>query len=204
MLSNLSIRLSEKGVSGNKAIGCEAMVVCEKNKSRKCYDTFDQLTYVVNISNGGEAMMRNSHLSIPIRVFRSLSLTGDFGEEVDESHETNRYRYDGIYRIFRHEDDGADECSHIFYLERIPKGKDMELHNRKDAATLKRDIKARKSARTIGRNMNSRMSTEELATQLGFNLNMKQRVKSCVIRKEDGQRCLDRRRGKGNEICIRL
>lgn len=94
-------RSPQKGVSGNRTAGADAIIVsgCRDDDVQK--DTFSQLVYVADGRSGSQPLLASAQKGLTIRVFRSSKLPGAFRANPSGSlaPTSRRYRYDGLYRI---------------------------------------------------------------------------------------------------------
>ena len=90
----------QKGVSGNKQHGCNAIAVSGLRPDGKGDDNdFCQLQWFVEYSNGGAAMWMSAVRQLPIRVFRSSDLNSIFRAHAIDNKPVKSFRYDGLYRV---------------------------------------------------------------------------------------------------------
>jgi hypothetical protein len=79
----------QRGVSGNKFQGCDAIIVAGKRSDGLGEDNFLHLWYWAETKVSGGAILKSARDALPIRVFRPA------GKE----RSTTLYRYDGIYVV---------------------------------------------------------------------------------------------------------
>lgn len=102
VLDFVRFRLSgaQRGISGNKACGCDAIIVSDKNRdkinaSKNASDEFRRFVYTAPSAVGGLAIHTSARAGKPIRVFRSSSCRL-FPARTDGN---KKYRYDGLYQV---------------------------------------------------------------------------------------------------------
>jgi hypothetical protein len=87
------------GISGNKEIGCDAIVVSRQDPS---FREMDELTWILFTSTNRQragALYRNFETGNCLRLFRSSALTNKFRPpDLDPG---TQYRYDGLYKTKR-------------------------------------------------------------------------------------------------------
>jgi SAD/SRA domain len=121
----------QRGVSGNKKDGCDAIVVAGKGEVQGT-DTILELTYSAYTGRGAEGMLVSQEKSHVVRVFRTSKyehanraiVPGDYGiKKITGAY----YRYDGLYEIKKSEEYmESDDCgkkaslvkTYIFQLSR--------------------------------------------------------------------------------------
>lgn len=90
----------QKGVSGTKAQGCNAIALSGLRSDAKGDNKdFSSFVWFVELWNGGAAMLKSAQDRLPIRVFRSSDLNSVFRALVIAHHQTKSFRYDGLYEI---------------------------------------------------------------------------------------------------------
>jgi hypothetical protein len=89
-MSFFMVQLSQRGISGRKNCGCDAIIVSGK-RANTDYGEF--LVYVCEWRIGANCLLENYLTNLPIRVFRNAKYIG-------AGHSTkSMYRYDGLYKI---------------------------------------------------------------------------------------------------------
>jgi len=119
----------QKGVSGNKTDGCDAIVVAGKGEV-KGEDTLFELTYSACTSGkGAEGMIISCEKDLVVRVFRTETYNHVLQAVVPVNAFYKRisgtyYRYDGLYKIISYQkgmgtsDDGGRGQEYVFELVR--------------------------------------------------------------------------------------
>jgi hypothetical protein len=98
VMYQLGYHLSPQGgISGNKLIGCDAIVVSGKWPGQDC---FYELIYTASSQVGALALVESHRQKMPIRVFRSSAYLSPFraSKSIPGSNSCT-YRYDGLYCI---------------------------------------------------------------------------------------------------------
>jgi len=93
-------RSQQKGVSGNRDDGCDAIIVSGLRSDGLGVDNLFTLTYAANTREGALAIMKSAVKDSCIRVFRSSVLKSPFrcvGALVKQK--PAHYRYDGLYKV---------------------------------------------------------------------------------------------------------
>jgi hypothetical protein len=99
------ISAAQRGISGNKDFGCDAIIVsgARKDEDAKSKDSFSSFDYWAETSVGGRSMLTSMVQKNPIRVFRSSVLQNPYKAQAStEKHKKNKpaiYRYDGLYLV---------------------------------------------------------------------------------------------------------
>lgn len=147
------------GVSGNKAVGCDAIVVSGARSDGLGEDRFDRLVYAAKTNQGALAMLTSMAQRKPIRVFRS---SADEQNPYKALHrpreEPTQYRFDGNYTpisvgyIGQNGKPCRETCGNLsppltgriyqFQLERVEVGEDRHM-NRMSSLKLMRDSVAK-------------------------------------------------------------
>jgi hypothetical protein len=86
-------------VSGNKEIGCDAIVISRQDPFKREHDYFTCFYYSSNSVQRAGALYTSYQKKQLIRVFRSSNLANRFAPP--NKTKTTQYRYDGLYRITR-------------------------------------------------------------------------------------------------------
>ena len=93
-------RSSQKGVSGNSRIGCDAIIVSGQADDDSIEDTYFTLRYSAQPRNGGMALLQSIDDGKGVRVLRSSNYDSVYRAEVPPLYTGPAlYRYDGIYNI---------------------------------------------------------------------------------------------------------
>ena len=109
----------QRGISGNKMVGCSAIVVSGARKDCREIDTFDKLTYVAEMKVGAGSILKSMEVGYPIRVFRSSNYDSPHAPKPFSKKDPS-YRYDGLYEVVsfeKPEDENAEPF--IFKLRRF-------------------------------------------------------------------------------------
>jgi alkylated DNA repair dioxygenase AlkB len=94
----------QRGVSGNKDMGCASIIVAGKREDGLGTDEFHTLMYAASTTNGALAMAKSCKEKRLIRVFRSSAYASRFRARKETKNKKNMYRYDGLYFISRYEE----------------------------------------------------------------------------------------------------
>jgi hypothetical protein len=109
--------MAQKGISGNKDFGCDAIIVSGARADGEGLDNFSHLVYCAESTVGGGSILKSMALKNCIRVFRSSVLQNPY--QARAAHEKKNasalYRYDGLYRVTQVS--FADEVSGINMYE---------------------------------------------------------------------------------------
>ncbi|GKY93598.1 hypothetical protein MPSEU_000327200 [Mayamaea pseudoterrestris] len=90
----------QKGVSGSRQHGCNAIAVSGLRLDGKGFDNnFAKMQWYVEWSNGGSAMWATALKGLPIRVFRSTDLNSVWRAHSTVKVSVKSFRYDGLYMI---------------------------------------------------------------------------------------------------------
>jgi hypothetical protein len=96
--------MAQKGISGNKDFGCDAIIVSGARKDGEGLDNFNGIVYCAETTVGGGSLLKSMALKNCIRVFRSSKLQNPY--QAHQGHAGNQkknasaiYRYDGLYRV---------------------------------------------------------------------------------------------------------
>jgi alkylated DNA repair dioxygenase AlkB len=102
-------RSPQRGVSGNRTDGCDAIIVSGLRPDGLGYDHLLRLMYAAGTREGSHSILRSSVEGKPIRVFRSSILKSPYravhtyqtrrGSGASASSLSACYRYDGLYRV---------------------------------------------------------------------------------------------------------
>jgi len=90
-------RSQERGVSGNRDVGCDAIIVSGKGNGLAS-DNFFRIVYTAERRNGALALLKSCIEGQPVRVFRSSLLDSAF-KAMLHGGSSARYRYDGLYKV---------------------------------------------------------------------------------------------------------
>jgi 2OG-Fe(II) oxygenase superfamily/SAD/SRA domain len=85
-------RSCQKGISGNAAEGCDAIIVSGRSEGKGVVDSIESLTYTATTKVGALALKTSHDLKKPIRVLRRV------GPQAKDA-ASRPYRYDGLYTI---------------------------------------------------------------------------------------------------------
>jgi alkylated DNA repair dioxygenase AlkB len=132
VMYQLGYHLSPQGgISGNKLIGCDAIVVSGKWPGQDC---FYELIYTASSQVGALALVESHRQKMPIRVFRSSAYLSPFraSKSIPGSNSCT-YRYDGLYCILCYEEPLHQGVTFKFYLERVGKQDQHDRHMRRSA-----------------------------------------------------------------------
>jgi hypothetical protein len=106
--------MAQKGISGNKAFGCDAIIVSGAREDGDGLDDFSHLVYVAEATVGGGSILTSAASTNRIRVFRSSVLQNPYQARAvnQKKNASALYRYDGLYRVtqvtFTDEESGID------------------------------------------------------------------------------------------------
>jgi hypothetical protein len=98
--------MQQRGISGNKDFGCDAIVVsgARKDDHGQCVDLWSTLEYWAETTVGAGSILKTMEKKNPIRVFRSSVLPNSY--QAIENHDKRSvsargriYRYDGLYQV---------------------------------------------------------------------------------------------------------
>lgn len=81
----------QKGVSGNKKVGCEAIALSQTRKYDQERDDGDLLIYGATVQSGAHALSTSLQTKVPVRIFRFSHQNGS----------CNFYRYDGLFMVMK-------------------------------------------------------------------------------------------------------
>lgn len=109
-------RGQQRGVSGKKDSGCDAIIISGKLPGK---DNFKNFYYTADRLRGGLALEFSGLKNLPIRVFRSTSYPSKYRAVFPEGSQkgsmaTSYYRYDGLYTIWSFT--GSGEGQRTFHL----------------------------------------------------------------------------------------
>jgi hypothetical protein len=93
-----------KDVHGNMKDGCDSIVLANLEKDIREGDGLIWFLFSSDRANGGGALCKSFHRKLPIRVFRSSTVSGRYAppyldDEENEEDDEIAYRYDGLYTI---------------------------------------------------------------------------------------------------------
>ncbi|KAL7495054.1 hypothetical protein ACHAWT_003641 [Skeletonema menzelii] len=93
-----------KDVHGNMKDGCDSIVLANLEKDIREGDGLIWFLFSTDRSNGGGALCKSFHRKLPVRVFRSSTVSGRYAppyldDEENEEDDEIAYRYDGLYTI---------------------------------------------------------------------------------------------------------
>ena len=93
--------MAQKGISGNKDFGCDAIIVSGAREDGEGIDNFSHLEYCAESTVGGGSILRSMALKNCIRVFRSSVLQNPYQARAanQKKNASALYRYDGLYRV---------------------------------------------------------------------------------------------------------
>jgi hypothetical protein len=93
--------MAQKGISGNKDFGCDAIIVSGTRGDEEGLDTFSQLVYCAESTVGGGSILKSMASKNCIRVFRSSVLKNRYQARAanQKKNASALYRYDGLYRV---------------------------------------------------------------------------------------------------------
>jgi SAD/SRA domain len=90
-------------VSGQKKIGCNAIIVSGLRHELYNNDKFDTLVYCATTKEGGNSIVTSCIKNFPIRVFRSSRYKSRYRAIYkNNNHKVPKkavYRYDGLYKV---------------------------------------------------------------------------------------------------------
>jgi hypothetical protein len=95
------VSMTQKGISGNKAFGCDAIIVSGAREDGDGLDDFSHLVYVAESTVGGGSILTSAASTNRIRVFRSSVLQNPYQARAvnQKKNASALYRYDGLYRV---------------------------------------------------------------------------------------------------------
>jgi alkylated DNA repair dioxygenase AlkB len=113
----------QRGLSGNKQIGCDAIVVSGLREDGLGVDELTRVMYAVESSKGAESVVTSFKNALPIRIFRSTRYNNRYGAKVPGMKEETRtmrqmYRYDGVYWVYEFVPPLRTGGPYMFFLER--------------------------------------------------------------------------------------
>lgn len=93
--------MAQRGVSGNKDFGCDAIVVSGARKDGEGLDNFSHLLYCAGSTAGAGSILKSMASNNCIRVFRSSVLQNPYQARAanQKKNASALYRYDGLYRV---------------------------------------------------------------------------------------------------------
>jgi hypothetical protein len=91
----------QKGISGNKDFGCDAIIVSGAREDGEGLDNFSDLVYCAETKVGGGSILKSMTSENRIRVFRSSVLQNPYQARApnQKKNASTVYRYDGLYRV---------------------------------------------------------------------------------------------------------
>jgi hypothetical protein len=112
--------MAQKGISGNKDFGCDAIIVSSARAYGEDLDNFSNLLYYAESTVGGGSILKSMALKNCIRVFRSSVLQSPYQARAanEKKNASALYRYDGLYRVTQVS--FADEVSGNYVYEEAP------------------------------------------------------------------------------------
>lgn len=112
----------QRGVSGNKEFGCDAIIVSGLRDDKLGHDELFEFTYFVEQSKGALGVLKSANLCKPIRVFRSTTCKHKY--QATRNHPRQRkfkfYRYDGLYYVTLVKKPEEKREPWVFLLSRAP------------------------------------------------------------------------------------
>jgi hypothetical protein len=93
--------MAQRGISGNKDFGCDAIVVSGAREDGEGLDKFSHLLYCAESTVGGGSILKSMASKNCIRVFRSSVLQNPYQACAanQKKNASALYRYDGLYRV---------------------------------------------------------------------------------------------------------
>ena len=91
-------RSQQRGVSGNREVGCDAIIVSGGRQDGLGCDGLFHLVYAASFREGAWSLLSSATTDKPIRVFRSSSFVTSVFRATQPGKQTV-YRYDGLYRM---------------------------------------------------------------------------------------------------------
>jgi hypothetical protein len=93
--------MAQKGISGNKDFGCDAIIVSGAREDGEGLDNFSHLVYCAESTVGGGSILKSMASKNCIRVFRSSVLQNPYQARAAnlKKNASALYRYDGLYRV---------------------------------------------------------------------------------------------------------
>ena len=125
MLTLNGHRGAQRGLSGNKEFGCDAMIVSGKRPDNLGHDKLFSLGYFVEQSKGALGVVKSYELGKPIRVFRPEDSNYHELQAIGPHPKfgiTTCYRYDGLYYVTDMEEPKEKNGPWEFKLERASSG----------------------------------------------------------------------------------
>jgi hypothetical protein len=109
--------MAQKGISGNKDFGCDAIIVSGAREDGEGLDHFSHLVYCAESTVGGGSILTSMASKNCIRVFRSSVLQNPYQARAanEKKSASALYRYDGLYQVTQVS--FADEVSGINIYE---------------------------------------------------------------------------------------
>jgi hypothetical protein len=109
--------MAQKGISGNKDFGCDAIIVSGAREDGEGLDNFSHLVYCAESTVGAGSILKSMASKNCIRVFRSSVLQNPYQARAanQKKNASALYRYDGLYRVTQVT--FADEVSGISMYE---------------------------------------------------------------------------------------
>ena len=111
--------MSQRSVSGNSKIGCNAVIIAGLRHRKISLDAYDMLEYCATTKEGGGSLLTSYMKCLPVRVFRSSTYNSiyrannkttcccsrcranGFATPHPQSPKKTVYRYDGLYKIVK-------------------------------------------------------------------------------------------------------
>lgn len=126
-LFNLSAhRMHQRGISGNRETGADAILVSGRRDDNFEYDDFLSLTYAAERRIGALGLVESYNKSLPIRVFRSSKYKSPHRAiaKCTNTDTPTKYRYDGLYNVVSYSKPRVPKGPFVFNLHRSEAGND--------------------------------------------------------------------------------
>lgn len=94
------IRSWQRGVSGSKNAGCNAVIVSGLGHEKYSFDDYNTLKYCATTKEGANSLWTSYKKGILIRVFRSSNYKSIYRAKYHAKGKRSVYRYDGLYKIY--------------------------------------------------------------------------------------------------------
>jgi hypothetical protein len=93
--------MAQRGISGNKDFGCDAIIVSSAREDGEDLDNFSHLVYYAESTVGGGSILTSMASKNCIRVFRSSVLQNPYQARAAnvKKNASALYRYDGLYQV---------------------------------------------------------------------------------------------------------